>query len=896
MNSEQPIKKILYFASTHWDREWYLPFQSFRQRLIVTFQEVLTTLEENPTFSSFICDGQTILIEDYLDIMPQDLNRIVSLIKSSRLIIGPWYTMPDENLVSGESLIANLQVGHTFTNQLSPGTPVLPVGYLCDIFGHIAQMPQILNGFHISSAILGRGTNEDDTPSYFVWKAPNGSYCVTYKVPESCGYGSFWYDVFSNNSSIQNETEASIAYAVKERLRSPLPYVILMDGMDHTPIHPQAVTISKALEEAFSCEVSIGCVSEFFKCLHQYVDKMPSRTGELQSPAHAMEEHNKLISGTLSSRYDLKKANDNTQTLLEKKALPLSALASIYGNTIPCGFEKLAYRYLLKNHAHDSICGCSTDEVHQDMLYRYRQSMQIGQEIYENALHVFLPSDPTCSESDASHDLQLTLFNPLPYELNKVITADIAFPIDYPKPRFEQIPSETVNQFLLFNADGKEIPYQIESILNNTNVRNPTEFYGETKDIYTISFSAVIPAMGKTNFSIVPSTSPVRYFEALTSHNLTAENEYLRLEISSDGNVSLTELTTNQVFSNLITYKDYGETGDGWSSRPPITDLVIYSGSASSVAIVSEGPVKSTFCITHHLNLPSRMEYDRHFTRRSPLTDKLEVKTYLTLEQHAEVIDCRTVIKNTIKDHQLILSLQSGINSESYYAEQAFAFIERPVKRSLTTQNWKEAEREEKAFANILYRKRADGSGLAFLSGGGLHEAAAHPGHEGRIDVTLFRSFEKTFLTNGQPDGQLAGELTFDYTLMPFVNGTSNVKLLNTADKMRVQPFSFTSRSSKDKIHPHEFFGFQLAENNLYISIIKPSECKRDHILIRFTNYSVAQKNDRLVCALPLKNAYVCDMLEAPISPANFKENIITLSLKPYEIKTLLLSFEDQVL
>lgn len=895
MNSKQPIEKILYFASTHWDREWYLPFQSFRQRLVAAFQEILTTLEENPAFSSFICDGQTVLIEDYLEIMPQDRCRLLNLIKSGRLIIGPWYTMPDENLVSGESLIANLQMGHTFTNELSPGSPVLPVGYLCDIFGHISQMPQILNGFHISSAILGRGTNEGDLPAYFIWKAPNGSSCVTYKVPESCGYGSFWNDVYSANSSIQNEIEASIAYTVKERTRSPLPFVILMDGMDHTQIHPQAITISKALEEAFSCKVSIGCVSEFFTCLHQYVDNMPAKTGELQAPAHAMEEHNKLISGTLSSRYDLKKANDNAQTLLEKKALPMSALASMYGEPLPYGFEKLAYQYLLKNHAHDSICGCSTDEVHQDMLYRYRQCEQIGQEIYENALHVFLPSDHAGSEADTSHDIQLTLFNPLPYELIKVITADIGFPTDFPKSHFEQIPSETVNQFLLLNADGKEIPYQIESILNNTNVRRPAEFYGTIRDVYTISFSAIIPAMGKADFYIVPSVSPVRYFETLTSHNLTAENEFLRLEISSDGNVTLTELASNQRYSNLITYKDCGETGDGWSSRPPVPDLVAYSGAASSVAIVSDGPVKSTFCMTHYLKLPCRMEYHRQFTRRSPVTEELEIKTYLTLEQHTKVINCRTVVKNCIKDHLFILSLQTGINSESYYAEQAFNFIERPVKRSLTTQNWKEAEREEKAFGNILYRKRPDGSGFAFLSSGGLHEAAAHPGRDGRIDVTLFRSFEKTFLTNGQPDGQLFGDLAFDYSIMPFANGTSDVQLMNIADVMRVQPFSFTFRNSNNKVNHQQFLGFQLTKNNLYISMIKPARANRNHIIIRVTNYSSTLKTDSLICALPLNNAYVCDLLEVPFSPVDFKESTITLALKPYEIKTLLLSFEDRV-
>lgn len=179
MCSNTSIKEILYFPSTHWDREWYLSFQSFRFRLITVMQDVLTTLETCPKFSTFLCDGQTVIIEDYLEIIPEDRTRIEKLLNSGRLKIGPWYTMPDENLVSGESLIAKLNMGHDTLAQLTSNAEVLPLGYLCDIFGHISQMPQILNGFGIKNAVLGRGTNQSDLPSFCNPYGRNGSYSHT---------------------------------------------------------------------------------------------------------------------------------------------------------------------------------------------------------------------------------------------------------------------------------------------------------------------------------------------------------------------------------------------------------------------------------------------------------------------------------------------------------------------------------------------------------------------------------------------------------------------------------------------------------------------------------------------------------------------------------------------
>ena len=214
------IKKIYYLSSTHWDREWYRPFQEFRFVLVDRINEIMNVLERDPLFQTFIMDGQTIVLEDYCQIEPGNRKRLETLIRDGRIAVGPWYTMPDEYLVSGESLIRNLLMGHALAEDY--GGSAMKYGYLCDAFGHIAQMPQILKGFNISGALLGRGTNYHTCPSHFLWESPDGSRCVTFKVPEETGYGTFWSDVYldyflGKDPDKENIIRRACAYVEKER-------------------------------------------------------------------------------------------------------------------------------------------------------------------------------------------------------------------------------------------------------------------------------------------------------------------------------------------------------------------------------------------------------------------------------------------------------------------------------------------------------------------------------------------------------------------------------------------------------------------------------------------------------------------------------------------------------
>ncbi len=161
---------LTFVSHTHWDREWYQPFQAFRIRLVQLMDKLLEILDRDPTYRCFMLDGQTIVLEDYLAIRPEQASAIRRQVAAGRLLIGPWYILPDEFLVSPESTIRNLLVGAHIAAAYGGR---IDVGNIPDPFGHISQLPQILRGFDIDNAVFWRGVGP--APNEFRWAAPDGS-------------------------------------------------------------------------------------------------------------------------------------------------------------------------------------------------------------------------------------------------------------------------------------------------------------------------------------------------------------------------------------------------------------------------------------------------------------------------------------------------------------------------------------------------------------------------------------------------------------------------------------------------------------------------------------------------------------------------------------------------
>jgi len=359
---------------THWDREWYRTFQQFRLDLVRVVDGVLDTLESDPAFTHFMLDGQTIVLDDYLAMRPDRAAQLRRHIADGRLGVGPWYCHPDLFLVSGEAIARNLMLGLRMARGYGRA---MTVGYIPDQFGHTGQTPQILDGFGIGSAVLWRGVNARATRNESTWQAPDGSAVLL----------EFLAGSYCNAQRLPLEPEA-----LATRLRQLCnvlaatatgPGVLLMNGCDHLPVQaglPAALAAANSLLEG-EWQVEIASLDEAIERLRAGGQPDGVTRGELRSSATAH-----LLPGVLSARIpQVKQRNARVQLLLEREAEPYAAWASLLGAAYPHGELWEAWRLLLQNQPHDSVCGCSIDQVHREMGARYDGAEQIGAELVARA-------------------------------------------------------------------------------------------------------------------------------------------------------------------------------------------------------------------------------------------------------------------------------------------------------------------------------------------------------------------------------------------------------------------------------------------------------------------------------------------------------------------------------
>ncbi|HET8646676.1 MAG TPA: alpha-mannosidase, partial [Vicinamibacteria bacterium] len=245
-------------AHTHWDREWYLTHEQFRLRLVDLCDRVLDLLEADPAFT-FHLDGQTVVLEDYLEIRPQQEERLRRHVASGRLLVGPWYVMPDQFLVSGEALVRNLARGHRVAARFGSA---MPAGYIPDPFGHVAQMPQILRGFGLDSAILWRGFA--GPRAEYAWEAPDGSRVLLLHLPEDGYCNALWLPLVPPEEMPGRAAEV----LAREAGRTAVGQVLLMAGVDHVEPHPRLADLLRWLSRQPGVSAGLSTLPAYVSAVH----------------------------------------------------------------------------------------------------------------------------------------------------------------------------------------------------------------------------------------------------------------------------------------------------------------------------------------------------------------------------------------------------------------------------------------------------------------------------------------------------------------------------------------------------------------------------------------------------------------------------------------------------
>jgi mannosylglycerate hydrolase len=677
-------RRLFIVAHTHWDREWYLPFEGFRMKLVPTIMGILDTLEADPTFPHFMLDGQVAAVDDYLKVRPQDAPRIRALVEQGRLSIGPWYVLMDEFLISGETIIRNLERGGRRALDLGGS---MAVGYLPDMFGHIAQMPQILKQFGLDHAVVWRGVPSAVTSTRFTWASPDGSSIDTEYLP--IGY--------SNASQLPQENPEFLERFSDYLVESDSLLgddVLMMNGGDHLPITralPQLVAEANAMQDDLLLEIT---------SLESYLSSTtvePSTQwhGELRSGFRA-----NLLMGVTSNHVGVKHATAAAERALERRAEPLAALVLTASPERDCFLDE-AWLHLIHNAAHDSICACSVDEVIEAVLARASAARSIAETIADEALRSFatqlshegvtalnlssvttsgLVTYTTSGDEAPAHTQVLSQHAGTP----GVVTIDAgmmkALLGMLQGPRFGDdawIQSIEVHEL----DDGLHVSATIgpKERPNVPIAAAKQEIYarlGARPDVavhLTLHQPTIYRVLALTGPLAPLSWAPVdalapRHPVVVGDNGRSLSNGILSLAIADDGSFSINGVSG---FGRLV---DGGDLGDSYNYSPPVNDSLVENPVSVEIAITEHGLLRSTITVSRTYEFPESADEASHARSGGVMTP---ISMVITLEADRPEVGLELSWRNLSSDHRLRLHLPTMEPTPYSRAGSAFATVQR---------------------------------------------------------------------------------------------------------------------------------------------------------------------------------------------------------------------------
>ncbi|MGI9050161.1 MAG: alpha-mannosidase, partial [Rubrobacteraceae bacterium] len=726
---------IVVIPHSHWDREWYATFEEFRFYLVHFMDELTDLLEKDEGFRSFMLDGQVSLLEDYLEVRPEKRDLLRALIREGRLEIGPWYVQPDEFLISGEALVRNLLLGDRVARDFGP---VMKQGYVPDTFGHVSQLPQILRGFDIGTFYFMRGLGEDvsELGAEFWWQAPDGSKVAAHFLSETYSNAavlgrdpariSFRHDRLADPSSYLVSYDS--LYELRDRLasRSSCGVILLMNGSDHVTVQPDFSKYVFHLNQTMQDHVFNGKLSDFERLLLEGNPELATYSGELR-----WSRYQPILKGTYSSRTYIKQHNEMTQQLLEGKAERAAAVVYALGGRDYSPFLRYAWRELIKNHAHDSIGGCSADAVHRQMLGRFETATRVGRKVVEECLNYLTTR---VAPAPSAGMIPIVVFNPSPWKRGGRVRVEVSVNVDVPLGRriFDWIGQKKLDLKQSLLVDPRENPISFATRGETLHIEDAL-YRRKAVQRATLEFEAGdVPPLGYKVYRLVTSQRDEELEqEEEQPWDAVLENEHLRVSVEDDFTLRVLEKKSGVAYSGLNLFVDEGDAGDEYTFSPPREQSRFLSSGAEWR--IEAGEDIYTMVLRGMIRLPKGLSPNRN--SRSEDLVHCTVKVAVRLPPGSRRVEIRTEFYNRAKDHRLRAVFPGGIEAEESVAETAFGVIRRPTRPADST-GWREEDTASYAQRRFVCVE-GDGRGLAVLNKG-LPEYEATP--EGEIQLTLVRS------------------------------------------------------------------------------------------------------------------------------------------------------------
>ncbi len=875
-------------SHTHWDREWYIPFEQFRIRLVSLINNLLAIMEKDAEFR-FHLDAQTIVLDDYLEIHPENRDIIIDYIKQGRLLIGPWYVQNDFHLASGEATVRNLITGIKSAEKYGKCTRI---GYAADQFGLCSQLPQILNGFDIDTCIFGRGYARQDTQFY--WKSKNGSRLL-------CEHMFQWYN---NLQRLPDNAENSLSFIRQKgndcAERAKGSGALLMNGVDHLEAQENLTAIIKNIRPLLNENETLcqDTMPEYMKRLKDEITELGLVLQEFEGEFRDLGSSN-VLSGTLSARIHLKKANARIQSELERKFEPNYAALSMLGlQKYPLGYSSYLWRTLIQNHPHDSICGCSIEAVHDHMVDRFIRLDENLTELTSRADEDYLKHIDR-DDLDGNSILVMCVNNSV-YSYDGIFEADIEIPAN-----------EDKGGFTLCDKNHNPIAFEVINIQRNLAKRilSPINLPGEAVvNRYTIAFRAgKVKGLTRKVLIATPCEKALSVKDDRKKYSYFLENEYLRVDINKNGTVDLTHKKSGKKYSGILYFEDYADRGNVYLYEHGSSDEVVntLSGKAKVTLLRETALIKSR-------SIKTKLNIDRDGEKGT-----INIEMILTLKSGSKHLDVEVKVNNTVKNHRLRILVPTDINSDINYAGQPFDVIERnKISAYPSDENHPNTE-----FVGI----DANDHGIALLNEG-LYEYEHMTDASNTLALTVLRSIgritdswenrnnlAKEWVT---PEAQMIGEQCCRLAVYPYEKDHTSANVVNEAAMFITKPYTSVQHSDYNKFLggrpfvqssdiPLLFYRElenadikiplektfmsldQSVENAMMLSAFKGAE-DGNGTVIRLYNTTDKEVDFSLNFGFTVKDAFITNMNEDKKCGLEISRGRkITLSAKPKEVVTV---------
>ncbi len=718
------MKKVYVISHSHWDREWYLPYEQHHMRLVELIDDLLELFEKDPEFKGFHLDGQTIILEDYLEVKPENREILKKYIEEGKFNIGPFYILQDDFLISSEANARNILIGF---NEAKKWGKITKIGYFPDTFGNMGQAPQLLAQAGIDVAAFGRGVKPtgfdnvviDDEKyssqySEMWWKGADGTKVL----------GILFANWYSNGNEIPvDKEEAKIFWDKKlkdvEKYAST-EHLLLMNGCDHQPVQKN---LSEALRVAKELYPDIEFIhSSFEEYMGVLKNSIPKNLQTVDGELTSQETDGWFtLANTASARVYLKQWNTLVQCQLENIAEPLSVIASKFANKdYPHSELNYGWKALMKNHPHDSICGCSVDEVHREMVSRFEKAYEVGKFVADEAGRTIVKEINTKLWAEKKAH-PFVVFNTSGYKKTGTVEAIVNveccdFKEAYPTVLAHKLKAMPLKNYVLKNSKNEIISAKLQDLGVNFGYDLPKDCfrkpYMARQVKVTFNITDMAPLSWDT-FALVEAEANVEKEKNIISEDMTLENEYITVKIEDNGTLTLFNKETNKKFSDLLVFEDAGDIGNEYIFKQPQGDKAITTKNTKPVLEVVEnndfrGILKAIYTMlipkSADVKLDEEMKEivdirDRKAKRSEELVElKLEVS--IILEKGSKQVKFEVNYDNTAKNHRLRVLFPTKLQSDVHYADSIFEVVKRKNEVAAAWENPTNPQHQN-AFVNI---------------------------------------------------------------------------------------------------------------------------------------------------------------------------------------------------